>query len=520
VFSPSQKVQDLQRFRQVLRIVYEEGSAALLDEIGQIEHFPFHKRIRASRQEMPGPQRARETLERLGTTYIKLGQVLSERPDIVPERYAEEFKKLQDSTPEFDPDVARRIVDEDVGMDNFSRFSEDPMASASIAQVHAAKLENGEEVVVKVRRPGIVEEVKEDLRILDFLAHEAENRSVKAERMRVSSLVEEFGRWTRNELDLTEEAQNAAKFKENNSERENVYVPDVYQNLTSERVLTMERVRGSKITDQPAVSEADIGRKQLVRDSVEHMLRQYIVDGFFHADPHPSNVLVLEDGSIAYLDFGMMGREVRDRRNQMATMLVSMLNEDLEGYVSSLEEICYMDEGYDRQAIKRIARRNILEAEKSSFGDGGLLSIVMSLFSKTPEYGLHLPNTTALAAKSLAVTESIGMDVAPDLSVESDLKPVLKNCLRENNDLETSMETFASDVIRNKDVLEKAPTQLQNQLENDADTTVSVEANRDGSLLPAAALLTAGVLAYRFLPRDLALAISLVLGLGVLTRVF
>jgi ubiquinone biosynthesis protein len=330
VFSPSQKVHDLRRFRQVLRIVYEEGSAALLEEIGQLEHLPFHKRIRASRQEMPGPERVRETLERLGTTYIKLGQLLSERPDIVPERYAEEFKNLQDSAPEFDSDTARRIVDDDIGIDNFSQFSDEPMASASIAQVHAAELENGEEVVVKVRRPGIVEEVKEDLRILDFLAREAENHSVKAERMRLHSLAEEFGRWTRNELDLTQEARN-------------VYVPKVYEELTTQKVLTMERVEGFKVTNQQRMETEGVDTGALVRDVLEQSLKHYIVDGFFHADPHASNFLVTDDGRFVYLDFGMMGRETRGRRNQMAAMLISILNEDLEGYVSSLEKICYTD---------------------------------------------------------------------------------------------------------------------------------------------------------------------------------
>ena len=520
MFSPSQKVQDLRRFRQVLRVVYEEGSAALLDEIGQLEHLPFHKRIVASRQEMPGPERARETLERLGTTYIKLGQLLSERPDIVPERYAEEFKNLQDSTPEFDSDTARRIVDNDIGMDKFSHFSDDPMASASIAQVHAAELERGEEVVVKVRRPGIVEEVKEDLRILDFLAREAESRSVKAERMRVHRLAEEFGRWTRNELDLTEEARNATKFKKNNEERDRIYVPKVYEELTTQRVLTMERVEGFKVTNQQRMEAEGVDTGELVRDVLEQSLKHYIMDGFFHADPHASNFLVTDDGRFVYLDFGMMGRETRGRRNQMAAMLISILNEDLEGYVSSLEKICYTDESYDRQEVKRIARRNLLEARDARPADGGLVSTMFQMFNEASEYGMHVPNSTALVAKALATTEGIGMDVAPDYELESDLKPVLEDCLRENNDLETSMETFASDLVRNKDVLEKAPTRLQNQLEEEPQTSVSVNETRRSNLLPAAALLTAGVLAYRFLPRDLALAVSLVLGIGVLTHVF
>jgi predicted unusual protein kinase regulating ubiquinone biosynthesis (AarF/ABC1/UbiB family) len=145
---------------------------------------------------------------------------------------------------------------------------------------------------------------------------------------------------------------------------------------------------------------------------------------------------------------------------------------------------------------------------------------MFQMFNEASEYGMHVPNSTALVAKALATTEGIGMDVAPDYELESDLKPVLEDCLRENNDLETSVETFASDLVRNKDMLEKAPTRLQNQLEEDPETNVSVNETRRSNLLPAAALITAGVLAYRFLPRDLALAVSLVLGIGVLTHVF
>lgn len=520
MFSPSQKAQDLRRFRQVLRIVYEEGSAALLNEIGQLEHLPFYKRIRASRQEMPGPERARKTLERLGTTYIKLGQLLSERPDIVPERYAEEFKNLQDSAPGFDADTARQMVEEDIGMNKFSHFSEDPIASASIAQVHAAEFKTGDQVVVKVRRPGIVEEVKEDLRIIKFLAVHAEEHSTKAERMRIHSLVEEFGRWTRNELDLTQEARNATKFKENNEGRERVYVPEVYGELSTQRILIMERVEGFKVTNQQRMVEEGVDTEALVRDVLEQSLKHYIVDGFFHADPHASNFLVTEDGRFVYLDFGMMGRETRGRRNQMAAMLISILNEDLEGYVSSLENICYTDESYNRQEVKRIARRNLLEAREARPADGGLISTMFQMFKDASEHGMHVPNTTALVAKALATTEGIGMDVAPDYNLQSDLKPVLEDCIRQNNDLETSIETFASDLVRNKDVLEKAPTRLQNQLEEEPETSVYVNETRRRNLLPAAALLTAGLLAYRFLPRDLALAVSLVLGIGVLTHVF
>nr|EGQ40620.1 MAG: putative unusual protein kinase [Candidatus Nanosalinarum sp. J07AB56] len=520
MLSPSQKLQDLQRFRQVLRIVYEEGSAALLNEIGQLQHLPFHRRIRASRQEMPGPERARETLERLGTTYIKLGQVLSERPDIVPERYAKEFKKLQDSAPELETDAVTDIVTEEVGMDSFADFSEEPLASASVAQVHPAQLKSGEEVVVKVRRPGIETEVEKDLRILEFFAEEAERHSVKAERMRVHSLIEEFGRWTRNELDLTREARNAAEFRENNQQRDGVYVPKVYEDLTTERVLVMERIHGFKITDRDRAENAGVDTELLVENIVEQSLRQYIVDGLFHADPHASNFLVTEDGTFTYLDFGMMGRETRGRRNQMAAMLISMLNEDLEGYVSSLERICYTDEGYDRQAVKRVARRNMLEARDARPRNGGLVSVMFQMFAEASEHGLHVPNSTALVARVLATTEGIGMDVAPDFELDSRLKPVLEDCLSENNDLETSVETLASDVIRNKDIFEKAPTQLQQGLSEDREIDVSVEGQSRDNLLPAAAVLTSGVLAYRFLPREPALLISLLLGLGALTWIF
>jgi ubiquinone biosynthesis protein len=500
--------------------VYEEGGAALLDEIGQLEHLTLYRRIRASRQAMPGPERVKQTLERLGTTYIKLGQLLSERPDIVPERYADELKNLQDSAPEFDSDTAKRIVDDNIGMDNFSQFSDDPMASASIAQVHAAELKTGEQVVVKVRRPGIVEEVREDLRIINFLARQAEKHSTKAERMRVHSLVEEFGRWTRNELDLTKEAQNAAKFKKNNEGRDRVYVPEVYDELTTQEVLTMERAEGFKVTNQQKMEAEGIDTEALVKDVLEQSLRHYIVDGFFHADPHASNFLVTDDGRFVYLDFGMMGRETRGRRNQMAAMLISILNEDLEGYVSSLEKICYTDESYDRQEVKRIARRNLLEARDARPADGGLISTMFNMFNEASEYGMHVPNSTALVAKALATTEGIGMDVAPDYELESELKPVLEDCIRQNNDLETSIETLASDLLRNKELLEKAPTQLQNQLGEKPEANISVSETRRSNLLPATALLTAGVLTYRFLPRDLALAVSLVLGIGALTYLF
>lgn len=351
--NPRIELEDFKRFREILTILTEEGFGFIAQKLRVLEHVPITSRVNNQRRET-NPERLRETIGELGTTYIKFGQILAEGPDIIPEKYTQELEKLQDSVPSFKSEKAIQIIDEEVGLENFSQIKKEPLASASIAQVHYAKLNNGEKVAVKVRRPGIKEEVEKDLDILNYLATKAERHLAKMEKIEVISFVKEFSKWTREELDLEKEGLNAQIFRENMSEEEDIKIPETYPALTTEKVLVMEYVEGVKCTEEEKLKELDIPESRIAKTAIKAGLKQSIIDGFFHADPHPSNFMISDEGEIIYLDFGMMGKITPGESEKLGLILLYLVQGDTSSLVDCLEELGNKTENYNRENVEDI----------------------------------------------------------------------------------------------------------------------------------------------------------------------
>lgn len=488
-----QKIADVKRFDQVLKILVENQMGYLIEKSGLSDQLPFTKRLKVKKHDKPGPERLRETLEELGSIYVKFGQILAQRPDLIPRRYCEELEKLEDNVPAFEWGKAENIIEEDVGLDSFSEVDSEPIAAASIAQVHQAKLQSGEDVVIKVKRPGIDEQVRKDLEILEFIAGEAEKHSDLAKHSDALKFVEQFSHWTKEELDLEREGLNAQIFKENLEGEENLKVPDVYPELNTKRVLVMEYVEGVKCTDTEQLKQMDIDAEEIAETAVRAGIKQSIMDGFFHADPHPSNFLLTEDSQIIYLDFGMMGKVSQKTGEKLGLLLIYLIREDVESILDCLESLGTKTEDYDREKIEDVVEEKVLILKNTSLKQTSITQEMFDLFVKISDYGLRMPSNLALLGKNLVTMEGIALTIYPDFRIQDSYEDIVKETLKDKNSPDKMLEDFSIDLIKNKELFTKLPTKISEKMEREpARVKVSDHVN-EATNLPAAMIISSGL---------------------------
>ncbi|MEX0599545.1 MAG: AarF/UbiB family protein, partial [Rhodothermales bacterium] len=303
---------------------------------------PFHHGIlRHSARKDPytGPEHLRLALEDIGVTAVKLGQILSTRPDLVPPAIAEELAGLQDDAPAVPFEEVRRVVESELMRpleELYTHFERVPLAAASIGQVHAARLSDGTEVVVKVQRPGVEAQAEADLALLDELARATATRTKWGREYDVQGWVREFTFILRTELDYTAEARHAEQIRRDFAEEPALYVPIVFSERSGRRVLTLERLDGIKVDDAAALAAADVDRRELARSCTRILLRMILRNGFYHADPHPGNVLVLPGGRIGLLDFGMVGTLDVGTREALLRIILALAAADTNRLVDEL----------------------------------------------------------------------------------------------------------------------------------------------------------------------------------------
>jgi ubiquinone biosynthesis protein len=372
------------------------------------------------------PLHLRLALEELGTTFIKLGQILSTRADLLPPEYLVELQKLQDSAPPVPYEEIQQAVVTELGQtveQLFAEFNQVPLAAASIGQAHAAVLWDGTEVVVKVRRPGVVEQVNEDLEILKELAATAGRHLGFAERYDLPGLVEEFSQTLRAELDYIREGHSAERFAANFASDPHIHVPRVFWEVTTARVLTLERIRGIKINDLEALDEQGTDRRWLAQYATNVVLKMVCEDGFFHADPHPGNFFIEQDGAIALIDFGMVG--VLDERTQdlLADLLITINHQDADRLVD-----VFLDLGVTRQRIDRALVCHDIERLLSSYwglplGELKVTALLNDVYSVMRRHHLRLPPNLALLLKTVIMIEGLGVNLDPDFQLTNSLTP-------------------------------------------------------------------------------------------------
>ncbi|WP_083389638.1 AarF/ABC1/UbiB kinase family protein [Trichormus sp. NMC-1] len=383
-------------------------------------------------------------LTKLGPAYIKIGQALSTRPDLVPPVYLEELTKLQDQLPAFANEIAYQFIEEELGAtpeNIYAEISTEPIAAASLGQVYKGKLKTGEEVAIKVQRPDLRESIAIDLYILRYLAGLVQ-RKVKRVRSDLVGILDELGDRIFEEMDYIHEGENAERFFQLYGHMQDIYVPKIYWEYTNRRVLTMEWINGIKLTQAQELQDLGINARYLIEVGVQCSLRQLLEHGFFHADPHPGNLLATFDGKLAYLDFGMMSEIKPPQRYGLIEAIVHVVNRDFDSLAKDYVKLEFLTPETDLTPIIPAFSRVFANAQGASVAELNIKSITDDLSALMYEYPFRVPPYYALIIRSLVTLEGIAIYIDPDFKVLSEAYPyVSKRLLTDPADeLRTSLQ--------------------------------------------------------------------------------
>jgi ubiquinone biosynthesis protein len=417
------------RYRQIADTLGRHGLGYFLNVLGLEQFVPLHTGLlgHAQRPEpYSRPEYVRMALAELGTTFIKLGQILSTRSDLIPREYQVELAKLQDQAPPVPANQIQEILRAEFGRpvdEVFATFGMEPLAAASIGQVHAASLADGTDVVVKVRRPGVVEQVDEDLEILQNLAVAASRRSELANQYDLVGLAQEFAQSLRSELDYLHEGQNAERFAKNFAGSSDVHIPRVFWETTTSRVLTLERVRGVKISDTAALDEAGIDRVSLAQRAADLLVKMVLDDGFFHADPHPGNFFVESDGRLGLIDFGLVGSLDEGTQDKLVGLLLAVSSKDPDELVDAVLDLGVARQRVDRAQLRRDIAHLMSRYYNTPIGEIALGPLINEAEDVVRAHRLQVPSEFALLLKTAVMSEGLGAQLDPNFELTAVVVP-------------------------------------------------------------------------------------------------
>lgn len=373
-------------------------------------------------------------IQELGPTFIKFGQILSTRPDFIPPDYLAQLVRLQDKVPPAPWELIEEEIEGELGAPLgklFSSFETEPIAAASLGQVYSATLPSGEEVVIKARRPGIEEVIEVDLEILHDLARLAQEHAPQGEMYELPEIAEEFAFTLRNEMDYLREGRNADRFRQNLAGEPYVYIPKIYWDHTTSKVLTLERIRGIKIDDIKALDAAGIDRHQVALNRAHIIIKEVMEEGFFHADPHPGNFFVMEDEVIGVMDFGMVGHLLGRDRRDLIRLYVASTRLDSERIVDYLIRIGAVGHGFDRRELERDIRQLLIKYRSLPLKDIHIQEVMEEVSPVVFRHHLRLPSQLWLLGKTLSMIEGIIRKLDPDFDVLAASKPYAQRFARQ-----------------------------------------------------------------------------------------
>ncbi|AGT32072.1 ABC transporter [Geobacillus genomosp. 3] len=447
------RVRHLGRYHEIASALLRHGFGMIVDDLGFASVLSLPPRWRSERGKREGKtvgERIRLVLEELGPTFVKLGQIASTRPDLIPDHIIRELEKLQDQVPPFPFADVRQIVETELGGPLevlFRSFADTPLAAASLGQVHRAVLPSGQPVAVKVQRPHISARIETDLEILQDLAMLAERRLDWAASYRLSEIVDELAKSLRQELDYTIEARHAAAFAEQFAGDPTVYVPGVFWDYTTKNVLTMEYVEGIKLGEIERLKAEGHSFKTLAERLTTAVLKQMFEYGFFHGDPHPGNVFVLPDGALVFIDFGLMGRLRPNVKHHLSSLIIALMRQSTDGVLDAIYGLGLVPDGADEGKL----RDDIDELREKYYGvplgEISLGEAVEDLLTVAFRHGIRIPSDLTLLGKALLTVEGVVETLDPQFRIMDVAEPfgrkLLKDRLRPDRVAETAWRRVA-----------------------------------------------------------------------------
>ncbi len=466
---------DIPRVRQILVVASRHGFGHLVEQTGLQRVLSFGRRLVTFRKQPPAyhrlhaPERLRLMFEELGPTFIKLGQVLACRPDLLPLEYAKEFSKLTDAVAPFPFAEARDIIEKDLGapLDSlFTSFESKPIAAASIAQVHRAVLPDGREVMVKVQRPNIEENITRDISILRGIAQLIDAHVQELKPFNVPGIVEEFNRTINKELDFFIEGSSAAQLRNNFKDSDTLTIPEVHAGLSSKRVLVLERIEGVRIDDYAGIERMGFDRRDVALKGAGAFFKMVLQDGLFHADPHPGNIFVLPDGKLGLVDFGIMGRVTEENREHFASVLVALAGHDYDALARQYVNLGFMsEESADIDQFKRDLKEDLAELLEPYYGMtirqidfGTYVDRVTRLLHR---HKLKIPQNLYLMDKALLTLEGILKQLDPAFDYFAAAQPYVEELVKRRHHPRQLLRTAQKNFTALSDMANNLPRQLR-----------------------------------------------------------
>lgn len=443
----------INRYRQIITVLIKYGFGDLVSETNLAKYINLGKKFIPWKKDKKTEslsrwERVRKVLEELGPTFIKLGQIMSNRPDLLPKELIYELEKLQDSVPQFSGKDAQKLVENELGKpiyETFKNFETCPIASASVSQVHRAELIDGEEIVVKVQRPGIEHIIEIDLEIMLHFANLTEKYIKGMDILSPINVIKEFEKSIKKEIDFTIEASNIERFGRNFQDDMTIYVPKVYRDYSTKKILTMEFIDGIKVSNIDAILDTGNDPKIIGSRSADLVLKQVFEHGFFHADPHPGNILVLNNNVICFLDFGMMGICLPKHKEYLSNIIVGVVKKDPKIITKSLIKFSYIDNIKNIDELEYQISVLIEQYSYKSLKDLNIGDCLRQLIKLILEFKIKTPPDMYLLMKALITVEGVGRKLDPDFNAVEHIEPFAKKILKERmNPIKLTKDIYLS----------------------------------------------------------------------------
>lgn len=425
----------IKRYNDIVKIFIKHGFGTLLDQLGILKYLNIKKKTtdrEDKEKQLSIGERLRLTLEELGPTFIKLGQIMSTRSDMIPQSIIIELEKLHDSAPPFPFEDAKACIEYELGEkleDIFTEFNKEPLGVASIGQVHLAKLKDGHEVVVKVQRPRIEKKIEEDMNILKDLAWFIDTRTKYGKLYEFRTMVKEFQSTLRAELDYRIEGENTEIFKENLSRNKQIVVPSVFWDYTTRGILTLEYMKGISLSKIEEVDGEYIDRETIAKTISKSIFEQILKDGFYHGDPHPGNIKILPDNRVVLLDFGMVGKLKEDRKKQFLKILLGVAFRNSRLIVEAFMGLNVINKRSDMKKLQREIDNLIDEYVELPLNEIKLAEIFNEIFDLALKYKIKMPKEFTMLVKTLATVEGVVERLSPELNMLEIAQPIARKLM-------------------------------------------------------------------------------------------
>jgi ubiquinone biosynthesis protein len=432
----------INRYREIITVLFQHGFGDLITNSQIEKYLDFGKKFIPNKKiekvsSLSRWERIRIVLEELGPTFIKFGQIMSNRPDILPEPLLIELEKLQDLVPPMPNKEAERMIEQELGKPIsvlFKNFDTNPIASASIAQVYRAELFSGEKVAVKVQRTGIQKIIETDLEIMFHLSLLMEKHITEMQILNPVETVKEFERSIRKEIDFNIEASHIERFARNFQTDLTIYIPEIYKDYSTKKILTMEFIEGIKVSNLKALKETGINALLVAEQGCDLILKQIFEHGFFHADPHPGNIVILKDNITCFLDFGMMGTLLPKHQDYLGNIIVGVVNKDSKKITETLLRLTGTYNIENRDQLEQRVSELINQYAYISLKEIKVGEFLNKLFRMLIDFKLRLPSDFYLLSKALITIEGVGTKLDPDFDMVKHIEPFAKNLLKKRLD--------------------------------------------------------------------------------------